>query len=82
MNLILQRFFGNGGNKALVIFLYFFLAALCSAPGVAAGVGASMLLPVFDGVLFFAMALVNTLAALVIVFCCRNILTTAEFNNK
>lgn len=82
VNLILQRFFGNGGNKALVIFLYFFLAALCSAPGVAAGVGASMLIPVFDGVLFFAMALVNTLAALVIIFCCRNILTTAEFNNK
>ena len=82
VNLILQRFFGNGGNKALLVFLYFLLAALCSLPGVAAGVAMSALIPVFEGVMFFAMALVNILAGVIIIFCSRNILTTAEYNNK
>ena len=82
VNLVLQRFFGNGGNKALLVFLYFLLAMLFSVPGVAAGVAMSTLVPVFDGILFFAMALVNVLVGLITVYCCRNILTTAEFNNK
>ncbi len=82
VNLVLQRFFGNGGNKALLIFLYFLLAFAFSVPGVAAGVGLGVLFPIFEGIMFFAMAAVNAVVGAITIFCSRNILTTAEYNNK
>ena len=82
VNLILQRFFGNGGNKALLIFLYFVLAFVSAIPGVGAGVGLGFLFPAFEGVMFFIMAAVNAAVGAIIIFCSRNILTTAEYNNK
>ncbi len=82
VNLILQRFFGNGGNKALLIFLYFLLAFAAAIPGVAAGAGLGFLFPAFEGIMFFVMAVVNIIIGTIIIFCSRNILTTAEYNNK
>lgn len=82
VNLVLQRFFGNGGNKALLIFLYFLLALAFSVPGIAVGVGLGMIFPIFEGIIFFAMAVVNVIIGAIIIFCSRNILTTSEYNNK
>ena len=82
VNLVLQRFFGSGGNKVLLIFLYFVLAALASAPGIALGSVFESFLPLFDGIAFFVMALVNTLVGALLVYLSRNVLEYSEYNNK
>lgn len=82
VNLVLQRIFGNGGNKALLIFLYFVLAFIFALPGVAGGIGLNFVFPVFEGIIFFGMALVNIIVGAITIFCSRNILTTSEYNNK
>lgn len=82
VNLVLQRFFGNGGNKAFLVILYFLLAAVFSVPGVLAGLGIAVIFPIFDGIMFFSMAAVNAVVGVITIFCSRNILTTAEYNNK
>lgn len=78
VNLILQRFFGNGGNKALVIMLYFMLGLLFSVPSAAVLI---FLMPLgFAG--FFAAAGVNIIVSLIVLFSSRNVLEVAEYNNK
>ena len=78
VNLILQRFFGNGGNKALVIMLYFLLGILFSVPSAAVLIA---LMP-FGFVSFFAAAVVNAVLSLLVLFSSRNVLEYAEYNNK
>lgn len=82
VNLILQRFFGNGGNKALLVVLYFVLAVVCAVPGIGAGVAVQTFIPFLEGALFFGVAFANVITGLIIIYCCRNVLTTSEFNNK
>lgn len=82
VNLVLQRFFGNSGNTALLIILYFLLAIGFSVPGIVVGIGAEILLPMTDGIMFFALAATNLILGAITIYCCRNILTTAEYNNK
>lgn len=78
VNLILQRFFGNGGNKALVIMLYFMLGLLFSVPSAAVLI---VLMP-YGFVSFFAAAAVNAVLSLIVLFLSRNVLEVAEYNNK
>lgn len=78
VNLILQRIFGNGGNKALIIMLYFMLGLLFSVPSAAVLI---VLMP-YGFVSFFAAAGVNVLVSLLVLFSSRNVLEVAEYNNK
>lgn len=82
VNLVLQRFFGSGGNKVLLVFLYFILALAFSSPGIILGSVCEALLPVFGGIAFFVMALVNIIVGALLVYLCRNVLEYSEYNNK
>lgn len=82
LNLLFQRIFGNGGSKALQITLYFLLAMVFSVPFIAVWI---VLTNVFlQGVFVAALCgfAVNTAVAAVTLYCCRNVLQYAEFNNK
>lgn len=78
VNLVLQRFFGNGGNKTLVVMAYFFFGLLLSVPSAAV----LMLVYPFGAVCYFASAAVNVLIFLIVLFSSRNVLEIAEYNNK
>ncbi|MCM1363748.1 MAG: putative ABC exporter domain-containing protein [Faecalibacterium sp.] len=82
VNLILQRFFGNGGNKVLIMFLYVFMAMLACVPSIAVYAVMAMTEYLLPSVTMLIMAAVNALISIIIIFCCRNILQTAEYNNK
>ncbi|HEX3016853.1 MAG TPA: putative ABC exporter domain-containing protein [Caproicibacter sp.] len=84
-NILAQRTMGGMGNRGLIAILYMMMLAIIIAPGI-----------IFSVILYFAvqsspafilMFLVglptvawNILASLVIVFCCRNLLSTAEMD--
>ena len=82
VDLLLHRWFGVSGNKALLIMLYFGLCMLVAVPGVILAVVLSQLLflPVSFSVI--AMTLLDALVALLLLFCSRNVLSISEFNNK
>lgn len=82
VNLILQRFMGSNDKKFLVITVYFLLIALFSAPSIAAGVLVGMYLPFNLEFAYMTVGVVNIPVALLIIFCCRNILEYADYNNK
>lgn len=81
VNLVLQRFFGNGGNKALLIMLYFLLAAVFSVPGAALGIAAQQIVPLV-GISYIIIAAVNVAIGAITIFLSRNVLEYAEYNNK
>ncbi len=81
VNLVLQRFFGNGGNKALLIMLYFLLAAVFSIPGVALGITLGEFIPM-AGAPYIIAAAANAAVGAITLYCSRNILEFAEYNNK
>ncbi len=81
VNLVLQRFFGNGGNKALLIMLYFVLAAVFSVPGIALGFAAAEFVPL-GGSMYLVMSAMNFVVGAVTLYCSRNVLEFAEYNNK
>ena len=64
--------------KALVFLFYFIVLILMAAPGIAAAIFASFVLPEWTALLL--LAAVNALVTLLGVFLCRNILSTVEFN--
>lgn len=82
INLILQRLFGSSDKKLLVITVYFVFILLFSVPAIAAGVLLGMYLPFNPEFAYFAVALINVPISAVILFCCRNILEYADYNNK
>lgn len=82
INLILQRFFGSSDKKLFVITVYFLLIALFSLPAIVAGVLTGMYLPFNMEFAYFAIAVINLPVSAIILFCCRNILEYADYNNK
>ena len=78
-NLVTERVFGGMTVKALVFLFYFIVLILMAAPGVAAAILASIVLPEWTALL--VLAGVNALVTLLGVFLCRNILASAELNN-
>ena len=77
-NLVTERVFGGTTVKALVFLFYFIVLILMAAPGIAAAIFASFVLPEWTALLL--LAAVNALVTLLGVFLCRNILSTVEFN--
>ena len=82
-NVLVERVFGMVQSKTL-IFLFYFLALLVMAiPGIAACVAVVILLPVLEvsgGLL--ALAAVNVLIAVLVLWLCRNLLQYAELNSR
>ncbi len=77
-SLATERVFGSVTVKALVFLFYFIVLILMAAPGVAAAVFASFVLPEWAALL--VLAGVNALITLLGVFLCRNILASAELD--
>ncbi len=82
INLILQRFMGSNDKKLLVITVYFLLIAIMSAPSIVIGAAVGMYLPFNTELAYTAMAIVNIPVSFITLFCCRNILEYADYNNK
>ena len=82
-NVLVERVFGMVQSKTL-IFLFYFLALLVMAiPGIAACVAVVILLPALEvsgGLL--ALAAVNVLIAVLVLWLCRNLLQYAELNSR
>lgn len=82
-NILAQRTMGKVGNRGIIAMLYMLMLALLIAPGV---VGSIILyMAIQNTAATFVMLLAglpvvgwNILVSLVIVFCCRNLLSTAE----
>jgi hypothetical protein len=73
VNLLLQRIFGESDKKKLIVMFYFFLILLFSIPGIFAAFAVYMIMPFYLGIAMTAMAVVNTLVALILAFFCRKI---------
>ena len=83
-NILIERVLGSMVSKTLIVFLYFIIMILIAAPGIVLGVGAALLFPAGGAVVLpmLSMFVWNTLAAVLIVYLCRNILDYAELNNR
>lgn len=77
-NLVTERVFGSMTVKALIFLFYFVVLILMAAPGVAAAIFAGKVMPEWCALL--VLSGVNVLVALLGVFACRNILSSAELN--
>ena len=77
-NLVTERVFGSMTVKARIFLFYFIVLILMAAPGVAAAIFASFVLPEWTALL--VLSGVNLLVTLLAVFLCRNILASAELN--
>lgn len=82
VNLVLQRFMGSSDKKFLVVTIYFLLAMLFSVPAIAVGALLGMYLPFNMEFAFLAMSCANIITSCITLFCCRNILEYADYNNK
>ena len=82
VDLVLHRWFGSGSNKALLIMFYFLFCMLSCVPGAVLAVALFQVtfLPLPFCVL--AMAGLDTLVALLLLFLSRNILSASEPNNR
>lgn len=74
VNLLLQHLFGSSDKKFLVLMVYFLFIFLFSVPGIAVAVFTGMFFPFYMGFAYIAMGAVNTVIALILAFCCRNVL--------
>ncbi len=76
-NLLTERIFGAGTSKVLIFFFYFLLLTFLALPGIVlaflAGTETGALLALLGA---------NVPVALLVLFLCRNILQTAELNNR
>ena len=77
-NLVTERVFGSMTVKALIFLFYFVVLILMAVPGVAAAIFAGKVMPEWCALL--VLSGVNVLVALLGVFACRNILSSAELN--
>ena len=82
VNLIMQRIFGTSGNKAMLVIVLFLLCAVAAVPAIVAAVAVGSLLPMGSFVMYLAMAAINIVIGTIVVFACRNVLETSQFNNK
>ncbi|NLO35277.1 MAG: hypothetical protein GX112_02840 [Clostridiaceae bacterium] len=76
-NLLTERIFGAGTSKVLTFFFYFLILTLLALPGIVLAIMAGTV----TGALL-ALLGANIPMALLVFFLCRNILQTAEFNNR
>ena len=74
VNLLLQRLFRESDKKRLVVLFYFMLVMIFSMPGIITAVAVMVFLPFYLGLALVSMAIVNTIVALILAFCCRKIL--------
>ena len=74
VNLLLQKVFGEYDKKKLVVMFYLLFIMLFSIPGIFAAVAFYIMLPFYMSAAFFAMAIANSLVALILAFFCRKIL--------
>lgn len=82
VNLIMQRIFGSAGNKALQVMVLFLLCALMCVPAIAVAVAVGTKLAMGSFLVYLSMAAVNALVGTIAVFACRNVLDTAQLNNR
>lgn len=82
VNLIFQRFFGNGGNKALLVMLFLLAVTVFSLPFIITFVFLFTCLFLPSLISLAAASVINIAISLIILFCCRNVLECAEYNNK
>ncbi|MBR6314362.1 MAG: putative ABC exporter domain-containing protein [Clostridia bacterium] len=82
VDLLLHRWFGVGGNKALLIMLYFGLCMIAAVPGIVVAVVLYQIVFLPLAFCVLAMALFDLLLALLLLFFSRNVLSVSEFNNK
>ena len=82
VNLIMQRLFGTGGNRSLLVIIYFVFGMLASIPAAAAGVLLQTLWMQPMAISYFAVTAVNLLLGTILVFCARNVLVNAQLNNR
>ena len=74
VNLLLQRLFRESDKKRLAVLFYFILVMIFSMPGIIAAAAIMVFLPFYLGFALVAMAIVNTIVALILAFYCRKIL--------
>ena len=82
VNLLIQRIFGTGGNRSVIVIVYFLFCMLLSVPAVVAAVLPQALFAQSITVSFLAMSGVNLLLGTGLVFICRNVLNDAQLNNR
>ena len=82
VNLVMQRIFGTGGNRSVIVIVYFLFCMLLSVPAVVAAVLPQALFSQPLAVSFLAMCGVNLLLGTGLVFGCRNLLNDAQLNNR
>lgn len=81
-NLVLQRFLGSNDKKFLVVSAYFLMAMVFSLPAIIVGGLLWTFLPFNMEFAYLAMAAVNVPVSALVLYCCRNILEYADYNNK
>lgn len=87
-NILVERIFGSLTNKVLIFGLYFLTMILLAAPGaVLGGVLGVVMGGILPGQLSAAVGygitfIWNLLVSAIIGYCCRNILSCAELNNR
>ena len=74
VNLLLQRLFRESDKKRFAVLFYFILVMIFSMPGIITAVAVMVFLPFYLGLALISMAIVNTIVALILAFCCRKIL--------
>ncbi len=85
-NLLVERIWGGGGSKALVIVLYVFVMILLSLPGIVLGLLFTLVFSLpFPGPIdafLLSMTMCNIPVCLLALYIVRNILQYAELNNR
>lgn len=82
VNLIFQRFLGNGGSKRFIVFIYVLMSMLFCVPYIAFVIVSINVFYVPFVIALLVAPLVNFLMAGICFFLARNILSVAEHNNK
>ncbi len=78
VNLLLQRLFGTSDKKLLILMVYFLFITAFSLPGIIAGVLVGTFLPFYLSLAYSVLAAVNIAVAVILGFCCRNVLEQAQ----
>lgn len=82
VNMILQRFFGSTDKKIFIGLAYFFLIILFSLPAILVGVFLWGILFFDSAIVYFVVAVVNTVVSAITLFLTRNVLSYSEINSK
>lgn len=74
VNLFVQKIFGVSDKKKLIVFIYFILIMIFSVPGIITAFAVGLATPFYIGFAFMAMAAVNAVVALILLFFSRKLL--------